>query len=51
MTLRGVLASVEPCELKIRDRDISLRIVDRKKVIKVLRRLRARRRRAGEDDA
>jgi len=41
--LRGVLATVEPCELKVRDKDVSIRIVDSRKVIKVLTRLRARR--------
>jgi ERCC4-type nuclease len=40
---RGLLATVEACELKTSDRDISVRIVDRRKVIDVLKRLRRRR--------
>ena len=45
--LRGVLATVEPCELKVKDKDISVRVVDRKKAIRALLRLRARRRAPG----
>ena len=47
MTLRGVLATVEPCTLKPRRKEISVRIVDRDRTIAVLNRLRARRRREG----
>lgn len=43
MALRGVLATVEPCELKLTRGDVSVRIVDRKKAIAVLNRRRARR--------
>ena len=41
--LRGVLATVEPSRLKVRDKDVSIRIVDRRRAIEVLKRLRARR--------
>jgi ERCC4-type nuclease len=40
--LRGVLATVEPCELNTKAKDISVCIVDRRKVIKVLKRIRGR---------
>ncbi len=43
LAMRGVLATVEPCELRIRDRDITIAIVDRAKAVKVLKRLRAER--------
>jgi ERCC4-type nuclease len=39
-TLRGLLATVEPCEFKPRGKDTSVQIVDRAKVIKVLKKLR-----------
>lgn len=41
--LRGLLATVEDCSLKIRDKDISTRIVDRRRTIEVLKQLRQRR--------
>jgi len=39
-SLRGVLATVEDCALDPKDPDVSVCIVDRKKAIKVLKRLR-----------
>jgi len=42
-TIRGVLATVEESTFTSRDPDISARVVERKKVIKVLKRLRRRR--------
>ena len=41
--LRGVLATVEESSLKPRRRDVEIRIVDRARVIKVLKKLRKRR--------
>ena len=41
--LRGLLATVEDCSLKVKDKDISLRIVNRKRTIEVLKQLRQRR--------
>ncbi len=41
--LRGILATVEPCELKTGDADISTRIVDETRTIAVLKRLRRQR--------
>ena len=41
--LRGLLATVEDCSLKIKDPDISMRVVDRKRTIGVLAQLRQRR--------
>jgi len=41
--LRGMLATVEPCEFDPRDDDVTVRIVDRKRVIRVLKRLRQKR--------
>lgn len=41
--LRGALATVEESSLKARRRDVEIRIVDRARVIKVLKRLRKRR--------
>jgi len=38
--LRGILATVEPCELKTGDADISTHIVDKKRTIAVLKKLR-----------
>ena len=38
--LRGVLATVEPCEFDPRSDDMSVKIVDRKKTVKVLKQLR-----------
>ena len=40
---RGVLATVEPCELKTGDPDISTHIVDKRRAIAVLKRLRQKR--------
>jgi len=42
-SVRGVLATVEPGEFDPKDPRIQARVVDRRRVIKVLRRLRARR--------
>jgi len=39
--IRGVLATVEPCELKMSKEGMSLQVVDRKHVIEVLKLLRA----------
>ena len=39
--IHGVLATVEACEFKTGDADISVRIVDRKRTIAVLKKLRA----------
>jgi len=47
MGLRGILATVEPCTLKMKRKDMSVRIVDRDRTIDVLKRLRKRRRRSG----
>ncbi len=41
--MHGILATVEPCEIKTGDPEISVRIVDRKRTIDVLKRLRKRR--------
>ncbi len=41
--MHGILATVEPCELKTGDPDISVQIVDRKRTIGVLKKLRKRR--------
>ena len=41
--MRGILATVEEGEFKPKDRDISARVVDRKRVIEVLKRLRKQR--------
>jgi ERCC4-type nuclease len=41
--LRGILATVEPCTLKAKHKDISTAIVDRESVIEVLKVLRERR--------
>jgi hypothetical protein len=38
-TLRGLLATVEPCDFEPRGRDTTVQIVDRAKVIKVLKKL------------
>lgn len=43
MELRGVLATVEPCDFQPKDRDISARIVDKERAIDVLCRLRRER--------
>ena len=42
-SLRGLLATVEPGGHEPKDDDITVRIIDRKKVIAVLKRLRCRR--------
>ena len=41
--LTGLLATVEECRLKVRARDVGVRVVDRREVIRVLAGLRARR--------
>ena len=41
--VRGVLATIEDCQLKVRDRDVAVRTVDRADVTRVLADLRARR--------
>ena len=41
--MHGILATVEPCELKTGDPDISVRIINRKRTIGVLKRLRKKR--------
>ena len=43
--IHGILAIVEPCELKTGDADISTHIVDKKHTIAVLKRLRRQRER------
>ena len=43
--IHGILATVEPCELKTGDADISTHIVDKKRTIAVLRKLRRQRER------
>jgi ERCC4-type nuclease len=43
MELRGVLATVEACDLRARRRNVSVTIVDRKAAIEVLKRRRAER--------
>jgi hypothetical protein len=39
--IRGILATVEPCELKMPRKDMSIHVVDRKHAIEVLKLLRA----------
>jgi hypothetical protein len=39
-TLRGILATVEPCEFKPGQKNIIARVIDRQRVIKILRHLR-----------
>ena len=41
--IRGLLATVEPCTFKPGRHDISVRIVDRKRAIEVLKQIRRRR--------
>lgn len=41
--LRGILATVEACKLKVKDKEIAVRIVERRRAIDVLKALRARR--------
>ena len=42
-TIRGLLATVEECSLKIKRRDVSLRVIDRNAVIRALKSLRRER--------
>jgi len=44
-TLRGILATVDECTFDPKHPDISIRLVDRKKAIQVLKKLRSKRRR------
>lgn len=49
--MRGVLATVEPGDFRSKDADVSVCVVDRKRVIEVLKRLRKKRLRAAKKAA
>ena len=43
VAIRGILATIEPCDFQPKDKDVSACIVDRKRTIEVLKRLRKKR--------